>query len=445
LLIVERIEIMADDEQLEDFVPEPENVGSAAAAAAGTAPATVAETEVQQIGGFKDLFLKKELSKAIADAGFEQPSEVQMKALPQAILGSDILAQAKAGRGKTAVYVFALLEQIRPTEDKKCQAVVIAHVRELVIQIESEFKRFNKYLPKVTVGRFIGGSTTEAEDVDNLTANGAPTVVVGTPGRLASLVKKGHLDVSNVHFFVWDEFDTSISETSMRADVQAVFLKCPKDKQVIMMSATMTPELCETAKKYMRGPVEIYVDQGAKLTLSGLTQFYLKTEPHNKNKHLFDILDRADFTQCIIFVRQSERARVLCKLLRENEFPGEYVSGSRTQAEREQIFERMKKNEVKICVCTDVYARGVDLTRINLVIQYDMSESADTYLHRVGRAGRFNTKGLVIAFLTPEQHRQENGTTYTDQDVLDEVQRRFACSMNELKADTKLDCSSYKS
>lgn len=386
------------------------------------------------LGGFQDFCLKSGLFNAIRENGFEHPSEVQHAALPQAMFGTDLLAQAKSGMGKTAVFVFALLEQIEQVPEGQkpyCQAVVVAHARELAYQIEQEFKRFNKYLPYATTGVFFGG-IPEAENTKQLKQS-VPSIVVATPGRLKSLIELKALDVSRVKWFVVDEFDRCLEDLKMRRDVQQIFMKLPREKQVMMFSATMTEELRTIARKFMVDPAEIYVDQRAKLTLHGLTQYLMNVTEEQKSRKLCDILDVVEFNQAIIFTSSVERCEALNRQLQSLKFPSQAVHSRMDQHDRLRVYESCKTNNTRIIVSTDLFGRGVDIDRINLVVQYDMASDADSYLHRVGRAGRFGTKGLTICFITKEEKeiKREN-RKYTDEGIMKEIQDRFEMQVQEL-------------
>ena len=432
---------MADPKTLADF--EEDEVEKAPVVQQPTqAPATLAvglgTHSAVALGGFKDFCLKKELIRAIADNGFEHPSEVQHQAIPQATLGTDILAQAKSGMGKTAVFVFALLDQIeKPVagEKKFVQALVVVHTHELAFQIEREFKRFNKYLPHCTTAVFFGG-TLEEENVKILASvDNFPAIVVGTPGRLKALIQKRHLDASHVKWFVVDEFDQCLEDVRMRRDVQEIFMATPRTKQVMMFSATMSEEMRAVARKFMNTPQEIYVDQQSKLTLHGLAQYYMEVPEKDKVRHLCEIMDEVEFNQCIIFVSSVLRCKGLNQHLQMLKFPSMAIHSDMPQSERLAVYESCKSTKTRIVVSTDIFGRGIDIDRVNLVVQYDMAQKADTYLHRVGRAGRFGTKGVTVAFLTDEEHKfTAAGETHThkDWDIMKEVQARFEMQVKQL-------------
>jgi ATP-dependent RNA helicase UAP56/SUB2 len=380
---------------------------------------------------FRDFLLRSELLRAIEDCGFESASEVQVQALPQAVLGTDVLVQAKSGLGKTAVFVLAILQQLEPEKaDNSVSAVILAHTRELAYQIKNEFVRFSKYMPDVRCGVFYGGEPIK-QQLEQL-ASSVPHIVVGTPGRLVDLaVKRKALDLGKVRFFVIDECDKVLEMLDMRADVQEIFKMTPKNKQVLMFSATLPPETRNIARKFMHNPHEIFIDDESKLTLHGLLQFYLKLEENEKNRKLNDLLDALEFNQLVVFVRSVQRAKFINQMLKESNFPSITIHSAMPQEERIKRYRAFKDFESRILVSTDLFGRGVDVERVNVVINYDMPADSDQYLHRVGRAGRFGTKGLAISFVSSEE----------DVKVLDAVQSRFVVNIPELPE--SIDPSSY--
>jgi len=217
----------------------------------------------------------------------------------------------------------------------------------------------------------------------------------------------------------------------MRRDVQEIFRITPHHKQVMMFSATLAKDIRVTCKKFMTNPLEIFVDDETKLTLHGLQQFYVKLEEAAKNRKLNDLLDNLEFNQVVIFVKSVARANELDKLLRECNFPSISIHSGLQQEERISRYKQFKNFEKRILVATDIFGRGIDVERVNIVINYDSSADADSYLHRVGRAGRFGTKGLAITFISSD----------ADQEVLDQIQARFEVKVSDLPA--QIDSSSY--
>ncbi|KAK9054667.1 hypothetical protein SSX86_025746 [Deinandra increscens subsp. villosa] len=378
--------------------------------------------------GFRDFLLKPELLRAIVDSGFEHPSEVQHECIPQAILGMDVICQAKSGMGKTAVFVLSTLQQIEPVAGQVA-ALVLCHTRELAYQICHEFERFKRYLPDLKVAVFYGGVNIKIHR--ELLKNECPHIVVGTPGRVLGLARDKDLGLKNVRHFILDECDKMLESLDMRRDVQEIFKMTPHDKQVMMFSATLSKEIRPVCKKFMQDPMEIYVDDEAKLTLHGLVQHYIKLGEMEKNRKLNDLLDALDFNQVVIFVKSVSRAAELNKLLVECNFPSICIHSGMSQEERLTRYKGFKEGLKRILVATDLVGRGIDIERVNIVINYDMPDSADTYLHRVGRAGRFGTKGLAITFVA----------SASDSDVLNKVQERFEVDIKELPE--QIDTSTY--
>lgn len=377
--------------------------------------------------GFKDFLLKRELVRAVADCGFEHPSEVQQQCIPQSLLGVDVICQAKSGMGKTAVFVLATLHQIDPIPGD-VGVIVLCHTRELAYQIRNEYTRFSKFLPKLKVAVFYGGTDVK-KDVDLLKdKDRCPHIVVGTPGRILALVKDRALRLSAIKHFVLDECDKMLDTLDMRHDVQEIFRATPHNKQVMMFSATLNKDVRNICKRFMQNPLEIYVDDETKLTLHGLTQYYVKILETQKNRKLSDMLDALEFNQVCVFVKSTSRANELNKVLNRSNFPSICIHGHMPQEDRIERYKLFKSFDKRIMVCTDLFGRGIDVERVNIVINYDMPESADSYLHRVGRAGRFGTKGMAITFVSNKE----------DSETLNKVQERFEVDIKEFPEDISL-------
>ncbi|KAG8202143.1 hypothetical protein JTE90_010502 [Oedothorax gibbosus] len=378
--------------------------------------------------GFRDFLLKPELLRAIVDCGFEHPSEVQHECIPQAILGMDVICQAKSGMGKTAVYVLSTLQVLNPV-DNQVSVLAMCPTRELAFQISKEYERFSKYMPTIKVGVFFGGMTI-GNDEKVLKSN-CPNIVVGTPGRILALVKTKKLNLLNIKHFVLDECDKMLGSLDMRRDVQQIFRSGPHEKQVMMFSATLSKEIRPVCLKFMLDPMELYVDDEAKLTLHGLQQYYVKLKDNEKNRKLFDLLDVLEFNQVVIFVRSVPRCMALTQLLQEQNFPAIGIHRAMTQEDRLSRYQQFKDFHKRILVATNLFGRGMDIERVNIAFNYDMPEDSDTYLHRVARAGRFGTKGLAVTFVSDD----------ADAKTLNEVQKRFHVNVSELPEE--IDSSSY--
>jgi len=427
----------SDDEALDQKEAPVAANGDAAqmSDATGGAAAQAADKKGSYVGihstGFRDFLLKPELLRAIVDCGFEHPSEVQQVCIPQSILGTDVLCQAKSGLGKTAVFVLTTLQQVDPVPGE-ASVLVMCHTRELAYQIKNEYARFSKYMPDVKTAVFYGGTPMQ-KDVEVLkNKDQHPHIIVATPGRLNALVRDKHLRLGSVKVFVLDECDKMLEQIDMRRDVQDIFRNTPQQKQVMMFSATLSQDIRPVCKKFMQSPLEIYVDDETKLTLHGLQQYYVKLEEKEKNRKLNDLLDQLEFNQVIIFVKSTQRATELNRLLTECNFPSIAVHSGLLQEERIARYKQFKEFNKRICVATDVFGRGIDIERINLAINYDLPADPDSYLHRVGRAGRFGTKGLSISFVSSKE----------DAEILDKIMERFEVSLDPFP-EGGIDASSY--
>jgi len=338
--------------------------------------------------------------------------------------------------GKTAVFVLAVLQQLDPV-DNQVDTLVLCHTRELAYQICQEFLRFSKYLEGVRVKVFFGGipETIHKKLLEDPAQH--PHIVIGTPGRILQLTKghnattkKALLDLSNLKRFILDECDEMLQSLDMRHDVQQIFRKTPHEKQVMMFSATLSKEIRPVCQKFTQHAQQIYVDDG-ELTLHGLQQYYVKLSDSQKNRKLTSLLDALEFNQVVIFVNGVRRCKELDKLLKECNFPSMSIYGGLDQKERLERYNKFKEYKSRILVSTDIFGRGVDFERVNIVINYDMPKSADQYLHRVGRSGRFGTKGLGITFVSSQE----------DSTVLEQVQSRFEVEITELP--DQIDVSTY--
>merc|ERR1712194_528582 len=323
----------------------------------------------------------------------------------------------------------ACLQQLQDVQEKAVKTLVICHTRELAYQIKHEFDRFAKYFQDVKTGVVYGGVPV-AKDKGMLKDN-CPHVLIGTPGRLLGLLREKAVSLDKVSQFVLDECDKCLEKLDMRKDIQQIFMETPKKKQVMMFSATMTTETRGLCKKFMSDPHEIRVDEESKLTLHGLLQYYVKLEEKAKNRKLNDLLDALEFNQVVIFVKSVQRAIALDKLLVECSFPSIAIHSGLKQEERIDRYKQFKEFKKRIMVSTDLFGRGIDIERVNIVINYDMPGDSDSYLHRVGRAGRFGTKGLAVAFVTSDEETE----------IMKQVQSRFEVNISEMPA--QIDTTSY--
>ncbi|BFZ20156.1 hypothetical protein BsWGS_23194 [Bradybaena similaris] len=377
--------------------------------------------------GFRDFLLKPQLLRAIFDYGFEHPSEVQHECLQQAILSMDVLCQAKSGMGKTAVFVLATLQQLEPINGQ-VSVLVLAHTKEQAFNICEAYQRFLKYSRNVKLALFVGGDPPR-KDVFVLKKN-CPHIVVATPGRIRTLIRLRALSLKHIKHFVLDDCDKIFEAIDKHIDVVEIFRLTPPEKQVMMFSATLIKDLRPVCKKFMQDPVEVYVDD-YKLTLCSLQQHYAILKNNQKNRKLLKLLNALDFIQVIIYVTSIQRCMAVAQLLYEHSFPAVAIHRATTREERLSQYQSFRDLQKRIFVATDLFGRGMDIEKVNIVFNYDIPENSDAYLHRVARAGRYGTKGLAISFVSDE----------SDAKILYDVKERFEVDITELP--DEINISSY--
>ena len=343
---------------------------------------------------FDDLNIKSNLLRGIYGNGYETPSAIQKKAIKPVIDGRDIIAQAQSGTGKTATFSIGVLERIDEKKKEK-QAVILAHTRELALQIESVIKNLSQYMD-ISINLSVGG-TTVRDNIDELLKN--PHIVIGTPGRVLDMINKKALDTRGLKIMILDEADEMLSKIFSN-QIYDIFRFLPNNIQVGLFSATMTPEFFRISKCFMRNPVKILVKE-EDLTLEGIKQFYINLE-HNEYKYetLCDLYDLCSVSQTIIYCNSRTMVEELYRRLCEDEFSCVCMHGELGQEERNKIMAEFRNGSSRILISTDLLSRGIDIQQVSLVINYDIPNNIESYIHRIGRSGRYGRKGTSINFLT---------------------------------------------
>ncbi|KAH1003981.1 hypothetical protein HUJ04_003806 [Dendroctonus ponderosae] len=354
---------------------------------------------------FSSLILPAEILKALTDAGFEKPSPIQVKALPIGRCGLDIIVKSKSGTGKTLVFGIISLESIK-LDKAEPQVLILAPTREIAVQIQDVIRSVGKYHKELSVECFIGGLPISN---DKAKCKGCH-IAVGTPGRVKELILGGSLSIEFVKIFVLDEAD-KLTEDSFQNDINEIYNALPDYKQIIMCSATYPDELQKFLEQYMRSPVIVSVELETPLLLGLRHYVRLQQMSSNivvvttaKNQELLKILSAVPFVQCVIFANYQNRAETLSYLLNKNGWNSIYMSAAQKQIDRLSSFADFKNVKHRILVTTDLSSRGIDAPNLDLVINYDIPASATTYLHRMGRAGRYGSTGNCInmAFTSQE-------------------------------------------
>lgn len=337
---------------------------------------------------FEEFYLKRELLMGIFEAGFEKPSPIQEETIPVALTGRDILARAKNGTGKTAAFVIPTLERVNPKLDK-IQALLLVPTRELALQTSQVCKTLGKHLGLNVM--VTTGGTGLRDDIIRL--NETVHIIVGTPGRILDLASKGVADLSHAKTFVMDEADKLLSP-EFTVTIEQLLQFHPKDRQVMLFSATFPVVVKDFKDKHMNDPHEINLMD--ELTLRGITQYYAFVEEKQKVHCLNTLFSRLQINQSIIFCNSTTRVELLAKKITELGYSCFYSHAKMLQHHRNRVFHDFRNGAMRNLVCSDLLTRGIDIQAVNVVINFDFPKNAETYLHRIGRSGRFGHLGLAI-------------------------------------------------
>ncbi|XP_056865009.1 DEAD-box ATP-dependent RNA helicase 6 [Raphanus sativus] len=357
---------------------------------------------------FEDYFLKRDLLRGIYEKGFEKPSPIQEESIPIALTGSDILARAKNGTGKTGAFCIPTLEKIDP-ENNIIQAVILVPTRELALQTSQVCKELSKYL-NIEVMVTTGG-TSLRDDIMRLYQ--PVHLLVGTPGRILDLTKKGVCVLKDCAMLVMDEADKLLS-AEFQPSIEELIQFLPQNRQILMFSATFPVTVKYFKDRYLRKPYIInLMDQ---LTLMGVTQYYAFVEERQKVHCLNTLFSKLQINQSIIFCNSVNRVELLAKKITELGYSCFYIHAKMAQDHRNRVFHDFRNGACRNLVCTDLFTRGIDIQAVNVVINFDFPRTSESYLHRVGRSGRYGHLGLAVNLVTYEdrfkmyQTEQELGT-----------------------------------
>ncbi|KAI1994207.1 translation initiation factor eIF4A [Ophidiomyces ophidiicola] len=333
---------------------------------------------------FDSMNLRPELLRGVYAYGFERPSAIQQRAIMPVIKGSDVIAQAQSGTGKTATFSISALQKV-DTNLKACQALILAPTRELAQQIQKVVVAIGDFM-SVECHACIGG-TNVRDDMKAL--QDGPQVVVGTPGRVHDMIQRRVLKTDHMKMFVLDEADEMLSR-GFTEQIYDIFQFLPQSTQVVLLSATMPPDVLEVTTKFMRDPVRILVKK-AELTLE------LDT--------LSDLYETVTITQAVIFCNTRRKVDWLTDKLIARDFTVSAMHGDMEQSQRDVIMKEFRSGSSRVLIATDLLARGIDVQQVSLVINYDLPANRENYIHRIGRGGRFGRKGVAINFVTADDVR----------------------------------------
>jgi ATP-dependent RNA helicase DeaD len=348
---------------------------------------------------FIDLGLSEDILNALNDLGFSKPSPIQSECIPLLLEGNDVLGMAQTGSGKTAAFSIPFLMNI-DANLKVPQLLVLAPTRELAIQVADACFEYSKYMKGVKVLALYGG---QRYDVQLRALKQGPQIVVGTPGRLLDHLNRKTLDLSNLKGLVLDEADEML-RMGFIDDVESIMTTIPDDHQTALFSATMPAPIRRITKRFMQNPKEVQI-KGTKQTAPDIDQSYWLVRSMRKNEAIVRFLEAEDFDAAIIFVRTKSATLDVAEVLEKHGYSCAALNGDMTQQLREQTLDRLRNGRLDILIATDVAARGLDVERISLVINYDITLDSESYVHRIGRTGRAGRAGRAILFVDSRERR----------------------------------------
>lgn len=349
---------------------------------------------------FKELGLSDQILNALEKKGFEEPTPIQAKTIPLLLSGSkDIIGQAQTGTGKTAAFGLPILEKIKKHE-KFVQAIVVAPTRELAIQVADEMMSF-KTDRNIKVATVYGGQSI-SQQLRRLKSG--VDIVVGTPGRIIDHLKRGSLKLDQAQYVVLDEADEMLN-MGFREDIESILEYANEDRQMLLFSATMPPEILQIAKRFM-GEYDIVRVKKQQLTTNLTEQIYFEVSRNDKFEALSRIIDIEEEFYGIVFCRTKVDVDTVTSQLNSRGYDADALHGDVSQHQRERILKKFKSRQINVLVATDVAARGLDINDLTHVINYSLPQDPESYVHRIGRTGRAGKEGTAITFVTPDEYRK---------------------------------------
>ncbi len=335
---------------------------------------------------------------ALEKAGYTSPTPVQAGTIPLALKGVDVMAQARTGTGKTAAFVIPILERLaKRKRGEGPQALVLVPTRELAVQVRDEFTKLSHGRKARTVALY-GGKPLKGQ-IDKL-KRGADCVV-GTPGRVLDHLSRGTLNLDDLRIAVLDEADRML-DIGFRPDIEKILRRCPKERQTLLLSATVPPPVARLAQRYMRDPETLNFSP-AEITVDTIDQYYFTVDGNRKFELLLKLLERDQPQQAIIFCRTRRETDRVCRMLSKKLEGVDCIHGDLAQKVRDRVMEAFRNGRVRFLVATDVVGRGIDVSGISHIINYNIPQFSDDYVHRVGRTGRMGRTGVAYTFVSPEE------------------------------------------
>ena len=373
-----------------------------------------------EINTWDELDLNPKLLRGIFAYGFEKPSPIQQKAIKPIILGKDVVAQAQSGTGKTATFTIGALANVDVTNNNT-QVLVLSPTKELTIQTAKVFENLGSMMEGLRIQRLYGGSVVE--EGSSFSNKNVPHVICGCPGRVHDMMRRDRISSKKIRTVILDEADEMLS-AGFKDQVYNIFQYFSNDIQVILVSATLPESINSIVDKIMRDPVKICVKREM-LTLEGIKQFYIAVDDdRQKYATLKDLFSYLSVSQCIIYSNSIKRVQDLYEAMKEDEFPVCRIHSNMDKSERETAFNEFRGGKSRVLISSNVTARGIDIQQVSIVINFDLPKCVNTYLHRIGRSGRWGRKGVGINFIT----RRDLGK-------MKEIESHYSTQINEMPGD----------
>ena len=370
---------------------------------------------VKVVSTFDSMGIREDLLRGLYSYGFEKPSAIQQRAIVPITSGRDVIAQAQSGTGKTSMISLALCQML-DTNTREIQALVLSPTRELATQTEKTALALGNFM-NVQVHACIGGRSI-GDDIRKL--DHGVHIVSGTPGRVFDMIKRRNLRTRNIKALILDEADEMLNK-GFKEQIYDVYRYLPPETQVVLVSATLPQEVLEMSTKFMTDPIRILVKRD-ELTLEGIKQFFVAVEKEEwKFDTLSDLYDTLTITQAVIFCNTKRKVDWLTDKMRQNNFTVSSMHGDMPQKERDAIMGEFRGGTTRVLITTDVWARGIDVQQVSLVINYDLPNNRENYIHRIGRSGRYGRKGVAINFVKADDVR-----------ILRDIEQYYSTQIDEM-------------
>jgi ATP-dependent RNA helicase DeaD len=355
---------------------------------------------VESPSGFHSLSLSPPILAALQRAAYLEPTPIQAALIPEALSGRDVIGQAQTGTGKTAAFLLPFFNSWRDINEPGPQAIVLAPTRELVVQVSEEARKLapSRHCRAVPI---YGGQRvrTQLEELKK-----GCNIAIGTPGRMLDHLSRGTVRLDRVRYVVLDEADRML-DIGFRPDIEKILRRCPQQRQTLLLSATLPPPVLRLAQRYMNNPVSINLSP-EKIAVENIRQSYITVDEDRKFDLLLRVIEREKPRQCIIFCERKRWADEVYRDLRKERKQVAAMHGDLPQPVRDRIMQNFREGKIVYLVATDVVGRGIDVSGISHIINYDLPMDPENYVHRIGRTGRMGADGVAIAFVTPEQGEQ---------------------------------------